>query len=371
MDCYASARWSPYSPGRPLYGVAQNLPRLDIGSIAMLQFINTGLYLRNRHLFRQFRKKMGYFPNVAFPRNYNEKILWRKIFDRNPLFGRLSDKLEAKHFFRQNCPDLGIVEVLWEGERAEDIPDKILKRSVVVKTNHGSTYNLFLPARTIDRDDLNARVNRWLRQHPDGRKSTIDRDDLNARVNRWLQQHPYGRGAGEWAYSQVTPKVYVEPLLTQSDGTQPLNFRFHAFHGRAIHADVFTGDPHGSVKAGVFNLSGCKIEGGPYDYRSPEQQLPTDFEMPDAFFVAAESAARLSHSLDYVRVDFLCCDGVAYGSEFTFYHAAGYGRWTNPDISRQLSAAWDLKQSWFLSTPQRGWKDGYAKRLKALVEANK
>lgn len=312
----------------------------------MLQFINTRLYLRYPHLFSQFRMKMGYFPNVAVPRTFNEKILWRKIFDRNPLFGRLSDKLEAKHLFRQNCPDLGFVEVLWEGERAEDIPGKILKRSVVVKTNHGSNYNLFLPA------------------------GTIDRDDLNARVNRWLRKHPYGRRKGEWAYSQVTPKVYVEPLLTQSDGTQPLNFRFHAFHGRAIHADVFTGDPHGSVKAGVFNLSGCKIEGGPYDHRSPEQQLPTDFEMPDAFFAAAESAAKLSHSLDYARFDFLCCDGLAYGSEITFYHAAGYGRWTNPGISRQLSAAWDLKQSWFLSTLQRGWKDGYARRLNALVEAN-
>lgn len=49
--------------------------------------ISDKLYLTNK-----FRKKIGYTPNFDTPKSFNEKVNYRMIYDRNPLYTQLADK---------------------------------------------------------------------------------------------------------------------------------------------------------------------------------------------------------------------------------------------------------------------------------------
>ena len=107
--------------------------------------VNLWAYCRHPFLVARFFRALKYLPSIALPDNYNEKILWRKVFDHNPLIGALSDKLWAKQYFQEHCAGIQTAEVLWSGDRASDIPSEVLQGTVVVKTNHGSGFNYFVP----------------------------------------------------------------------------------------------------------------------------------------------------------------------------------------------------------------------------------
>ena len=70
-------RWhSPSDPAR----------RAHLVDFPIFWLVNLFAYIRHPFNVKLFRRRVGYFPNIALPRRYNEKMLWRKIFDHNPLF---------------------------------------------------------------------------------------------------------------------------------------------------------------------------------------------------------------------------------------------------------------------------------------------
>ena len=75
--------------------------------------INAFVCIRHCRLVNQYVRKTHRFPNVALPVATVDKFLWRKVFDRNPLFIRLSDKILAKQYAHTKCPDLLTSRVLW------------------------------------------------------------------------------------------------------------------------------------------------------------------------------------------------------------------------------------------------------------------
>ncbi len=306
------------------------------------QLLTYGLH---PNLVIRYSAHFGALPNIAMPGTYNEKMLWRKVFDRNPEIARLSDKLIAKQHFCEQCPEIQSIPVLWEGLDPLEIPHDLLQADVVVKTNHGSGFNFFL------------------------RNGNYDRQHINRCLQNWTSRQ-YGRWNGEWGYGAVVPKIFVEPFLLSDSGSAPVGLFVHVFSGRAMLVEVFDGDSHGPVKCDIFDVEGRKLDACPHNFRAVEQRLPRNFELPPTFELAIELAEKLGRNLDHVRVDFLSCGSNLYGSEFTFYHVAGYARWTDPRISQMLNCAWQLKDSWFFNQRHTGWKAEYACRLLERFAAN-
>ncbi len=305
----------------------------------MFWAVDLWAYCRHPLLVARFYRALGYLPSVGLPDTYNEKILWRKIFDRNPLIATLSDKLRAKAYFLEICPDLKTAAVLWSGTRAEDIPANVLQDNVVVKTTHGSGFNLFI--------------------HGQG----PDRQALDRKVNQWLAHHPYGRKSGEWGYRAVQPRVYVERMLCTDRQAEPVQLNFSTFAGRPVLALVIAGAVHGPRQAGIFSADGRRLAGTPNHFLSRDQQLPQDYELPQCFHTAAACAARLGEQLDYARIDFLALENELFAGEITFYTLGGYATYTEPETERLLSRSWDLRRSYFMSSPGNGWRRKYARHL--------
>jgi hypothetical protein len=86
-----------------------------------------------------------------------------------------------------------------------------------------------------------------------------------------------------------------------------------------------------------------------------------------------EYAKILSKDVDYARFDFLLSEGKLYRGKITFYPSNGYGRireyvpggftYVPGEQTEAIFAVWDVRSTWFLSTPQSGWRERYRQLL--------
>lgn len=162
-------------------------------------------------LRQRFRKCHGYRLDLENPKSYNEKIVLRKIYDRNPLFPILSDKYRARKFVIERLGEkVGgeiPVPLLFVTENPEDIPFDELPEEYIVKPNHGSGWSIMIDS-----------------------SHKAEPGEIVARCRKWLGM-TYGERYMEWAYSQVKPLIMVEKLLKDSRERLAPDFKFYVFHG--------------------------------------------------------------------------------------------------------------------------------------------
>jgi hypothetical protein len=303
--------------------------------------VNLLAYIRHPNNMRRFRRRVGYFPDVARPLRYNEKMLWRKLFDRNPLFVTFSDKLATKRVISRLCPDLRMPEVLWVGDDVSTIPADVLDRPVVIKASHGCGQNFYV------------------------RSGDADRRLPVARINGWLQR-VHGRSHLEWAYGLAGRKLYAEEMIVPDPGDELLDLSVHAVDGAPVFIEAITGNKTPNKRKGYFRPDGArwpelerKQTDGAHNLR-----LPDDFRLPPVHAEALAHAKRLSAGVDYARFDFIAASDRLYGGEVTVYPGSGTTRHADFLVyNAVLSDHWDLRKSWFLLSGHRGGRRLYAEAL--------
>ena len=280
-------------------------------------------------------------PNPAHPKTLNDKFLWRKLFDRNPAFVPLSDKLESKRIARARCPDILLPDVLWTGTDARDIPDDVLAGDVIVKATHGSGFNYPVFGGNYDRDRL------------------IRASDV------WMGKC-FGRRHWEWGYFGVRPRLLVEQLiLDESGGYGTAEAKMYVYCGQIEQivmiydrqlessAVVLRGNWSASTSA---NTIGVAVANRP---------------LPHNRTAIERTARQLCEGFDHMRCDLYLVGDDIYFGEYTVYNQGGYIVVPDdPVLSRAQSSAWDLRQSWFLSHQQHGLKAVYANALHQLLASS-
>src|SRR5215471_18177820 len=88
-------------------------------------------------VFYHFRQTLGYYPNILFPKTFNEKLQRRKLFDRRPLLTLMSDKYAVRNYVREKLsvdffPNLSLLT-----ENPSDINLGNLPNRFVIKPTHG------------------------------------------------------------------------------------------------------------------------------------------------------------------------------------------------------------------------------------------
>jgi hypothetical protein len=291
-----------------------------------------GALLRHPRLHWKYLRRMGHVPDVALPRRYAERMLWRKLFDRNPDFVTFSDKLAAKRWIAERLPALPIPRVLWEGTRPEDIPPGLIRPGVAIKANHGSGFNLLI------------------RDGP-----PPPRGQVVAAARGWLARD-WGRRRGEWSYAQVPRRVFVEELITPGPldppGARLLDIKVHAGMGRISHVAVLAEDAAGRRGGLTFDGAGTIVAEAMAIHGDMEDAVAD----PEAFRAACEAARELSRGVDYARFDFLAVGPRIHAGEITVFHQAGY-RAYGPRLAALLDGVWDLRASHPLrgAAPGAGW----------------
>jgi TupA-like ATPgrasp len=308
----------------------------------VLKLANVILSILNINAVLQYRRFNGRFPNIANPRRYAERMLWRKVVDHNPQFVVFSDKLATKEYCNRICPDLALPKTLWVGNDADAIPDELLSGDVFVKTNHGWNYNYQIRAGEVDRADLKRKTDQWL-------NST------------------HGKASHQWAYSKVEPILYVEETIGDA-AADLLEFNIRASNGNFVLGSVMGHNKKPNKWLKYLDLKGESVEGIEDEGAVPVLFISQEVNVIAPYLQAIAYAKQLSVGVDYARFDFMWNGKNLYGGEITVYPGAGNGRALNSKLECIVIKGWDLVPSYFLTSKQTGIKKLYANALKSQMK---
>jgi len=148
---------------------------------------------------RTFYNHLGYPLNLQNPQSFNEKIVWKKIYDRNPLLPMTADKYEVRSYIKEVLGEKKAKEILipllYVTDQPETIPFDRLPSAFMVKPNHASGKKIIVENGHYHPEEIIKTCQRWLRT-----------------------PYLYGLEKMEWAYQLVKRKIVIEALLREDDG---------------------------------------------------------------------------------------------------------------------------------------------------------
>jgi len=300
------------------------------------------LWIRHPKMVLYFIRRTGVFPNIFCPQTVNDKFLWRKLFDHDPRFVILSDKLACKDWVAARVPELNIPTVRWTGSSAESFPHELKGKAGLLKANHGSDTNLFLGECKLLEEKIESIINDWL-------------------------AYDHGQEHREWAYSLVERKVFIEDEITAQSGSLEEVKVFT--HGRDAVRLHHIGDRFNEKWANTWDIT---ADGELYISPEPDRIVPPNDAkpLPNTVDDAVSMARKLGAEFDQLRVDFIF-DGEAWWlGELTVYNEAGYVYLPSAnDANSRFSQAWDIRKSAFLNDLNlTGFRRFYASILKQYLE---
>ena len=110
--------------------------------LAMKVFLNKCAIFRilpdKVYLAMKYRLEMGKKLNLKNPQTFNEKLLWLKLYDRNPEYTKMADKYEVRKYIEEKIGEEYLIPLLGVWDKAEDINLDELPEQFVLKCNHDS-----------------------------------------------------------------------------------------------------------------------------------------------------------------------------------------------------------------------------------------
>lgn len=255
---------------------------------------------RNGHAkaIRQFEEKVGYTPDLAAPRSHNERILARKLFDHDPRYCVISDKVAARTFIDERLgkgsADELCVPILAHVEDFADLPDEIWTQDVMLKCTHGSSMNIVVKAGDAAGK---RRARRW--------------------INHWMGR-VHAAKRFEWSYLDLKPSIVAEPLLKVG---YPSDLKLYFYDGElgfCMPEDNATSPPEICLKTADWQDLGLDLK----DFEM------VDFDPPKHLAEILEVAKPLAAGFDTIRVDFLLTEDRFYLGELTVYDGSGLAPWS-------------------------------------------
>lgn len=295
----------------PVLGRAAALPR----ATAAVIYDRVDRLMGYRLECRRAAAQLGYWPDIRAPRRFNEKVLWRKLFDRNPLIPATLDKVRARDYVserlgRERAKEV-LLPILDVRRRPADLAFDRFPSSYVLKTNNGWNANIFV----------------W-------DSTTLDRTRAARQLQRWMYR-PNGQFRHEWGYSAIRPLVFAEPLMLDEAGRVPSDYKFHVFHGRCrmIQFDEGRFD---EPRRSLYTREWTYVDG-----RRKKPQAPP-VQPPDRLDEMLELAETLAAPFDYVRVDLYDWQERVIVGELTHYPGKGYAAFEPLDLELEMGSYWRL-----------------------------
>jgi len=279
----------------------------------------------------------GFRPNPVIPQCGNDKFFWRKVFDHDPRFAQVSDKLRVKSWLDEQNVEVATPQILWSGTDVSTIPDDVFEDRVVMKANNGQGQVLSIL---------------------DGRPT-----NLKAFASQMLKPNQLRR-----TYLNIKPQVLLEPYIETIDTTVQ-EYKFYTFGEQIERLVPIYGRTSGSMSAAVWEPDGDGYALSPEPANISENR--DDRPLPDTIDVMAKLAKQIGSHFDHMRVDFYSDGTNVTLGELTVFNFGGRFPKTGADPNNRMNRAWDISGTWFLTTLQSEWKQEYANELReVLAEKN-
>lgn len=260
------------------------------------------------YLKLQYRLMMGKRLDLKHPKEFNAKLQWLKLYDRNPEYMRLVDKYEVKRYIADKIGAQYVIPTLGVWDRVEDISFDALPNSFVLKCTHDSGSTI------ICKD-----------------KSTFDVEGAKARLQSRLRGNLFWHGR-EWPYKALKPRVIAEQYMIDAATAELRDYKFFCFNGvcRCLKVDF---DRFVDHHANYYDPQGNRLDFG-------EAVCPPNKDknivLPHSLKKMIALAEILSKDVPFLRVDFYEVNGRIYFGELTFFPASGFGPFVPEEADYKL-----------------------------------
>jgi hypothetical protein len=269
-----------------------------------------------------FYKVHGYRLNLKHPNSFSEKVVWKKIYDRNPLLPITADKYKVRTYLKEKLGEKKaneiLIPLLYVTDNPNKIPFDILPDCYIIKASHGSGWNIIVDGNDIPRRKIVKICWEWLRNPP----------------FYWFRH--------EWLYQKIKPMIVIEELLKNKQNKIPSDFKYFMIHQecRFIQVDI---DRYANHKRGIYDIRWNLI---PIYYK---YQSTHCVGKPKTLNAMLELSKVLSSDFDFVRVDLYSLNDKIYFGELTHYPASGLEKFEPVSFDLKLGQYWNIQS--------RYWKD--------------
>ena len=262
------------------------------------------------YLSLEYEYFLGKKINWNDPKTYNEKLQWLKIYDRNPLYTKLVDKYEVKHYVEEIIGIEYIIPTYGVWNSFEEIPFDKLPDRFVLKCTHDSG-SVFLIKN----------------------KAEIDYEDLRGKIDSSLRNNFYWFGR-EWPYKNVKPRILAEQMLEYEDDI--LDYKVFSFDGNA-KALFVASDRNNKLEETKFDFYDLDFK--PLDIINGHPNSGKKIPKPKNLSKMIEIAETLTKGIPHARVDFYEVKDKLYFGEITFFHWSGLKKF-EPDYWDEVFGSW-------------------------------
>ncbi len=283
---------------------------------------------------KHINKSIGYFPNLKNPQSFNEKILHKKIYDRNPILPTVSDKYRVRDYVREVLGDKEadkiLIPLLYVTDRPDTIAFDLLPEEYIIKPNHAS--GRIIMAENVDgRKRYKIKRGKDIINLDDSKKS---QDYIIDVLKGWLIS-PYGFNHHEWAYQKIKRKIIIEKLLHDRSGRVPEDYKFTIFNGKchiiAVIYDRF-----------IDQVVARYTPEWTYVNVKEETRQAECKEKPEKLQDMINIAEALGKPFDYIRVDLYLVDNYIYFGELTSYAGSGTIIFNPASFDYNLGSKWKI-----------------------------
>ena len=269
---------------------------------------------------RKYYKKMGHPLNLTHPRSIHEKIIWKKIHDRNPLLPVTADKYQARSYIKETLGEEQakelLIPLLYVTDKPVTIPFEKLPPAFIVKPNHASGRYVIVEDGKLNKEKIIDACKRWLKT-------------------------PYGLDRLEWAYIPIKRKIIIEKLLREKNNNILKEFLFHMFHGKCqLITFVYDKINHSSVSHYDEKWHRLPV-------KKPNRPPAPKIEKPKNFEKMLTLAEKLSKPFDYIRVDLYNLDGKIFIGELTHYPGSGMSIYDPISFIYELGKHWKIEPEYW------------------------
>lgn len=244
------------------------------------------------------------------PRTFNEKLQWLKLYNRQPLYTTLVDKVKVKEYVANIIGEEYIIPTLGVWERAEDIDFEKLPDKFVLKCNHNSGTGM-----CICTD-----------------KSKLDFDKVRQGLKRGLSEN-YFLVNREWPYKDVPRRILAEKYIEQTTERPLDDYKFFCFDGEPRYCQVIK-DRTTQETIDFFDM-----DWNHQDFIGLNTQAvhaAMSIPRPETFERMKDIARKLSEGKPFTRVDLYEVDGKQYFGEVTLFPMSGFGHFTPNNIDEMM-----------------------------------
>ena len=265
----------------------------------LFRLVSDKKYLEMKHI-----ENTGVPLNIDNPKTFDEKLAWIKLYYYNDLMTKCADKILVREYLLS----LGLGNILIPSLGVYDEPglidfDYFLGDEVFIKCNHSSGGNILYKAEN---------------HQPTNKIISL--------LKRELRQNYYKYGR-EKCYKDIPPRIIVERVLRNDDGSLPNDYKFFCFMGdpkllfyyenTCLENGMHT--PRKFRKCGIYDRQGKNV-----NMQGNFTKISGDLDLPNAILSEmVDISKKLSAPFPFCRVDLYFIKNSIYFGEITFFPGGG------------------------------------------------